>query len=73
MTDNERHDPVWDRALDWIMREHDESFDESEREALHRWLAESPTHQNTYEEARVLWLATGLIPSSDEQSDPEPD
>ncbi|MFC6632701.1 FecR/PupR family sigma factor regulator [Microbulbifer taiwanensis] len=72
MTDIECGDAAWNQAVDWLMREHEESLDDAAREALIDWLA-SPAHRKAYEQARTLWLVTGLVPTSDEQSDPPSD
>lgn len=66
-------DTAWKQAVDWIMREHESSFDDAMRASLHRWLAESPAHQSAYQQARTLWLVTGLIPMADERDDPPSD
>ena len=65
----ESGDVVWEQAVGWIMREHEEAFDEAMRQSLRRWLAEAPTHRQAYEKARTLWLITGLVPTADEQND----
>lgn len=64
---------VWQEAVGWVMREHEESLDDAAREALRQWLAEVPAHRQAYEQARTLWLITGLVPTADEQNDPPPD
>lgn len=61
---------AWEQAVDWVMQEHEEALDDSAREALRRWLAEMPAHRQAYEQARTLWLITGLLPASDERGDP---
>jgi len=73
MTETERREAAWKQAVDWLMREHEESFDDRAREALRSWLAAAPAHRKAYEQARTLWLVTGLVPTGDEQSDPPPD
>ena len=70
MTETERGDAVWQQALDWIMREHEKSLDTVARSDLCDWLAEAPAHQQAYEQARTLWLVTGLVPTADEQDAP---
>lgn len=59
-------DVAWQRAVDWIMREHESSFDNLARVELSEWLAEDPVHRKAYQEARTIWLITGLIPAADE-------
>ncbi|WP_435105202.1 FecR/PupR family sigma factor regulator [Arhodomonas sp. AD133] len=59
-------DPLWREALDWVMREHEDALDERELARLRAWLAESPAHREAHEQARRLWLITGLVPPSDD-------
>ncbi len=72
MTDDVRGNAAWRQAVDWIVREHDESFDDAARRALLLWLAEAAAHRQAYEEARRLWLLTGMVPTADEQDEPPP-
>jgi ferric-dicitrate binding protein FerR (iron transport regulator) len=72
MIDTEHGDAVWKQALEWIMREHEELLDDAARNALRDWLAETPVHRQAYDQARTLWLVTGLVPTADEQNDPPP-
>lgn len=61
-------DAIWQAALDWLIREHEESLSEIDREALYAWLAVSPQHRSVFHEAKQLWLLTGVIPLRDERS-----
>lgn len=72
MTDTEHSDAVWKQALGWIMREHEDLLDDAARNTLHDWLAEAPAHRQAYDQARTLWLVTGLVPTADEQNDDPP-
>jgi transmembrane sensor len=69
MTEIERGDTVWQQAMDWIMREHEGLLDDVTRQELQHWLVAAPAHGQAYEQARTLWLITGLVPTADEQSD----
>lgn len=73
MTEIKRGDAVWQQALDWIMREHQQPLDNTARNALQDWLAQAPAHRQAYDQARTLWLVTGLIPTADEQNNPPAD
>lgn len=70
MTEIECSDVVWKQAMDWIMREHEEPLDDAACAALRDWLVQAPSHRQAYEQARTLWLVTGLVPTDDEQNDP---
>lgn len=73
MTSSEITDVAWRQALDWIMREHDSSFDNVARTELREWLEGDLVHQKAYHQARTIWLITGLIPTADELSSSPPD
>ncbi|MEL7893784.1 FecR/PupR family sigma factor regulator [Vreelandella neptunia] len=68
MDNDSGDDAVWQTALDWLMREHEETLSDADREALHAWLAASPQHRRVFRESEQLWLLTGMIPSGDESS-----
>ena len=51
-----------------MMREHEETLSDADREALHAWLAASSQHRRVFREAEQLWLLTGMIPSGDERN-----
>ena len=67
MAENESVDLAWKQAVDWIMREHEQPLDDAAQERLRHWLAQAPAHRNAYEQARALWLITGLMPTADEE------
>ncbi len=69
MTEFARDDALWNTALDWVMREHEEPLDDKTHTALCCWLAEAPEHRQAYEQARTVWLMTGLVPTVDEQTE----
>jgi transmembrane sensor len=56
--------PVWDRALDWLLRVEAAPRDRlllAERDA---WLAEHASHAAAYRQAEQLWRLTGAVPST---------
>ncbi len=61
---------VWEQALDWVLQEHENGFDENTRHVFLSWLA-IPEHQKAYEEAAHLWLLTGMVPLSEDVADIE--
>lgn len=69
MTNTERGDVIWQQAMDWIMREHEELLDDALHQEFRHWLTAAPAHAQAYEQARTLWLIAGLVPTVDEQSD----
>lgn len=70
MTNSQYSEAAWNRAVAWIMLEHESPLDDAACAALRHWLSESPAHQKAYQQARTLWLITGLIPATDELDDP---
>ncbi|MFJ5535660.1 FecR/PupR family sigma factor regulator [Vreelandella titanicae] len=68
MDNDSGDDAVWQTALDWLMREHEKTLSDADREALHAWLAASSQHRRVFREAEQLWLLTGMIPRSDERN-----
>ncbi|MDQ7727812.1 DUF4880 domain-containing protein [Halomonas sp. SpR8] len=68
MDNNSGDDSVWQTALDWLMREHEKTLSDADRDAFHAWLAASSQHRQVFHEAEQLWLLTGLIPSDDERN-----
>ncbi|BBI75925.1 MAG TPA: DUF4880 domain-containing protein [Halomonas sp.] len=68
MDNHSGDDAVWQAALEWLMREHEEGLSDADRSALHAWLAASSQHRDVFHEAERLWLLTGLIPNGDERS-----
>ncbi|QNI03777.1 DUF4880 domain-containing protein [Halomonas sp. SH5A2] len=67
MDNNSGDDAVWQTALDWLMREHEQTLSDADREALRAWLAASSQHRQVFHEAEQIWLLTGMIPRSDER------
>lgn len=65
MIKSEDDDVAWHQAVAWIMREHEGVLDGEALESLRCWLAEAPKHRQVYEQARMLWLITGLLPATD--------
>jgi len=57
-------DSVWETAVGWLVREHEQPLDASALAERQAWLEQSPQHCEAYEEARHVWLLTGLIPPS---------
>lgn len=62
MSQSDRADPIWDRAWEWIVREHQQPLDEAARAELVAWLKADPYHLRTYQEAARLWLAAAMVP-----------
>ncbi len=68
-TDMADRDPAWEQAMDWVMREHEQgALTASEQAALQHWLIAAPAHRNAYEQARHLWLLTGMLPDNDKDT-----
>lgn len=61
MTDLQREDPVWNTAVEWVIRGHGLP-DPAYLEELTDWLNQDPSHRAAYEEASRLWLLTGFLP-----------
>lgn len=68
MTDSRQNDPVWQTALDWVLRAHGHPLDPEATAALNAWLAQNPAHCAAYDEAARVWLLTGLVPPSENDS-----
>lgn len=60
MTNPRNNDPVWQAALDWVLRA--QLLDAETAPALAAWLERDPAHRKAYEEASRVWLLTGLVP-----------
>lgn len=73
MSTSEHHDPLWQIAWDWVLREHEQSLDADTQADLIEWLKADPTHRKLYDEACRLWLLVGLVPPSDPSDDPSPE
>jgi len=59
---NNRADPVWDAAWEWVLREHENRLDSVSRAELIRWLEADPRHRSAHAEACEIWLACALLP-----------
>jgi ferric-dicitrate binding protein FerR (iron transport regulator) len=66
MAHSERDDLVWDKAWEWVVREHEQPLDAVVRQQLAAWLMENPSHRKAYDEAARIWLVSGLIPPPDD-------
>lgn len=66
MTDSLRNDPVWQMALDWMLRVQERPLDADTAAALAAWLEQDPAHRAAYDEAARVWLLTGLVPPSED-------
>lgn len=62
MSITERHDPIWQTAWEWVIREHEQPLDPDARAELAKWLRADPAHRKTYQEAARLWLLVALVP-----------
>ncbi|KQV59749.1 MULTISPECIES: DUF4880 domain-containing protein [unclassified Duganella] len=62
MANSRDNDPVWQAALDWVLRAHAQPLDAATAPALAAWLEQDPVHRKAYEEASRVWLLTGLMP-----------
>ncbi|MFH0133440.1 FecR/PupR family sigma factor regulator [Variovorax sp. VaC1] len=70
----DKDDPVWDAAWQWVQREHDaDSFDESARAEMTAWLLAQPAHRRAYDRAAQLWLLAGFVPPTNDFGDGDGD
>ena len=67
MAEPGQDDKIWQSAVDWVMREHEQALDPDARGTLHTWLAQDPAHHVAYEKASHIWLLTGLLPPAGEE------
>jgi len=72
MSPSDRANPAWDAAWDWVIREHEQSLDPAAHAELIAWLKADPTHLEMYDRAHRVWLAAGLVPSSEPLDSDEP-
>ncbi|HUG25901.1 FecR/PupR family sigma factor regulator [Piscinibacter sp.] len=77
MDSGPQDDAMWQAALGWVMALHESPADRGVRDKLAAWLAEDSAHRAVYDEARRVWLLTGLVPASqppaaDESDAPPP-
>jgi transmembrane sensor len=54
--------PIWDRALDWLLRIAAAPEDQRLRAARDAWLAEDAAHAEAYRRAERVWRLTGVVP-----------
>jgi len=57
-------DPVWDRALDWLLRVEAAPEDRLLRGQRDAWLAVHNSHATAYRQAERVWRLTGAVPLS---------
>lgn len=50
-----------DAATQWLMALHDAPHDTTLRNGLAAWLAADTAHRAAYDEARRVWMLTGLL------------
>lgn len=66
----EKDDPIWNTAWDWVQREHDrENFDDVARVEMTTWLLAEPAHRRAYDKAAQLWLLAGFVPPANDFGD----
>jgi Fe2+-dicitrate sensor, membrane component len=56
-----RDDPVWEQALDWLMRVQASAQDGEVLRRRDAWLAESEAHARAYRKAEKVWRLTGDV------------
>ena len=61
LTDKDQ-DRIDAEAADWAARLGGEPLCQDEREALNRWLEDSPAHRAAFEEAQLAWRMMGALP-----------
>lgn len=60
---------VWDAAWQWVLRQHDEGFEDPQfNAALHDWLRADPAHGRAYDQASRIWAIAGLVPPVNDMS-----
>ena len=69
----EKDDPLWDTAWDWVQREHDLNFDDAARTEMTAWLLAEPAHRRAYDKAAQLWLLAGFVPPANDFGDGDGD
>lgn len=69
MTNSRDNDPVWQAALDWVLRAHRQPLDAQTASSLTTWLEQDTAHRKAYEEASRVWLLTGLVPPAENQDE----
>lgn len=56
------NDSIWQAAVEWVVREHENPLDDVSQAQLRAWLNASVEHRAAYEKACRVWLLTGLVP-----------
>ena len=70
----EKNDPIWNTAWEWVQREHDrENFDDAARSEMTARLLAQPAHRRAYDKAAQLWLLAGFVPPVNDLGDGEGD
>lgn len=64
MTGSTHDELIWQQALDWVLREHEQPLNESVQAGLRAWLDQGAAQRQAYDKARYVWLLTGLVPPS---------
>ncbi|WP_119301505.1 FecR family protein [Dongia deserti] len=54
--------PIWDRALDWLLRVQAAPEDRQLRASRDAWLAQDASHLQAYRRAEQVWRVTGAVP-----------
>ncbi|GGU52686.1 iron dicitrate transporter FecR [Pseudomonas laurentiana] len=57
-------DPVWEMALDWLLRMQEQPGDPVLHRRLHTWLEASPAHLRAYRKAEKVWRMSGQLMNS---------
>jgi transmembrane sensor len=57
-----RDDPIWQAALDWLLRIEASPADTRLRAERDAWLAKSTAHARAYRKAEKVWRLTGEVP-----------
>lgn len=54
-------DPVWEAALDWLLRVQEHPYDPALQQELACWLQGSEAHLRAYRKAEKVWLLSGQL------------
>lgn len=57
-------DPVWEAALDWLLRVQENPHDRELQQALQSWFQDSPERQRAYRKAEKVWRLSGHVMGS---------
>ncbi len=69
----DRDNSLWDKAWEWVIREHEQPLDPVVRTERVAWLKADPAHLTHYEEANQIWLAAALVPRPADDPGVDPD